>query len=176
MVSPAEEARRIESGDREPTLASELRPLAFLLGSWAGRGVGDYPTIDRFGYLEEVTFSHVGKPYLIYSQRTRSPSGDPLHTETGYWRIESEGAVEVVLAHPFGLVEISEGEVAGKRVVVHSRHTSATSTGAPVDAVQRTVWLDGDVLRYTVDMAASGQPLQRHLEAELSRVGRPNLA
>ena len=173
-MNPTEETRRIESGESEPALAPELAPLAFLLGTWAGGGVGDYPTIDRFDYLEEVTFSHVGKPFLIYSQRTRSPSGARLHTETGYWRVDPEGAVEVVLAHPFGLVEISEGEVAGDRVTLRSRHTSATSTGASVDAVQRTVWLDGDRLRYTLDMAASGQPLQRHLEAELSRLGPPD--
>jgi hypothetical protein len=40
-----------------------------------------------------------------------------------------------------------------------------------VTALRRRVEVDGDVLRYTLDMAACGNPLVRHLEAELRRTG-----
>ena len=152
-----------------PPLASELGPLEFLLGTWTGKGVGDYPTIERFEYLEEVTFVHVGKPFLGYTQRTRSPAGAPLHSETGYWRPGPEGTLEVVLAHPFGLVEVSEGSARDGRVELRARTLSATSSGAAVEGLERTLWVEDGVLRYTVEMAASGEPLQRHLEAELRR-------
>ncbi|AMC86932.1 Putative transposase [Mycobacterium tuberculosis] len=45
-------------------LAPALQALSPLLGSWAGRGAGKYPTIRPFEYLEEVVFAHVGKPFL----------------------------------------------------------------------------------------------------------------
>src|ERR1700758_5104250 len=47
-----------------------IAPLSFLLGRWKGTGKGDYPTIKPFNFFQEVTFSHIGKPYLIYNSRT----------------------------------------------------------------------------------------------------------
>ncbi|MFN2490250.1 MAG: FABP family protein [Actinomycetota bacterium] len=154
----------------EAPLHADLEPLAFLLGTWTGEGVGDYPTIARFRYSEEMTFTHIGKPFFSYSQRTWSPDGGAaLHSESGFWRAAGPGAIEVVLAHPFGVVEIQEGGLEGRRISLMSKTLASASTADQVAAVTRSFEVDGDVLRYTVDMAAADQPLQRHLEAELRR-------
>jgi hypothetical protein len=148
--------------------------LAPLLGTWTGEGTGDYPSIEPFGYLEEVTFGHNGKPFLTYAQRTRSPDGTALHAETGYLRIPAAGRIELVLAHPTGVTEISEGTItaASGTLVIELASTSIglTSSAKDVAALTRSIRVDGGELSYTLQMAAVGLALQHHLSATLHRV------
>ncbi len=154
----------------EPDLHPTLVPLAFLLGTWAGVGQGEYPTIESFEYRETVTFAHVGKPFLAYSQRTSRRSDDfPLHAESGYWRVPSAGRVEVVLAHPTGIVTIDEGSFDGCSIELRTTTVAGTSTAKDVSLVERSFVIDGDELRYSVRMAAVGVALQHHLAATLRR-------
>lgn len=155
-----------------PDLHPHVVPLAFLLGTWEGEGRGEYPTIEPFSYRETEVFGHVGKPFLSYAQRTVRHDGTPSHAETGYWRAVGGGRVELVLAHPTGVAELAEGVVEGTRVELRSTRVVTTPTAKAVTALERTVEVDGDVLRYTVRMAAVGQPLQHHLAAELRRTAR----
>jgi hypothetical protein len=160
----------------EPELHPDVAVLAPLLGTWEGSGTGEYPTIDDFAYLESITFGHVGKPFVAYTQRTRHPdTGAPMHAETGYLRVPRPGSIEIVMAQPTGLAEIYEGAVVGgdAPLVIDVRSTSinATPTAKDVTITERTISVTGDDLHYTFRMAAVGQPLQHHLSATLHRVG-----
>jgi hypothetical protein len=160
----------------EPDLHPDVAVLAPLLGTWEGSGTGEYPTIDDFAYLESITFGHVGKPFVAYTQRTRHPgTSAPMHAETGYLRVPRPGSIEIVMAQPSGLAEIYEGAVVGGDVplVIDVRSTSinATATAKEVTITERTISVTGDDLHYTFRMAAVGQPLQHHLSATLHRMG-----
>jgi len=148
--------------------------LAPLVGTWAGRGAGEYPTIQPFGYFEEITFGHVGKPFLRYGQRTKaSDDGRALHAETGYVRVPSAGRVELVVAHPTGITEISEGTLSVSETTVEMELNATaigrTASAKSVTALSRSIRIDGDELTYTLRMGAVGQPLQHHLAATLHR-------
>ena len=91
-------------------LAPEIYPLAWLVGTWQGDGVVDYPGIDASGFTQRVVFDHDGGPYLRYESTIRltpdhtptvpepgtltTPQSTPKtqdsvfwSTETGYWRV-----------------------------------------------------------------------------------------
>jgi hypothetical protein len=147
------------------------RPIQFLLGTWRGRGKGLYPTIESFEYEEEIRFTHLGKPFLAYSQSTRSlEDGRPLHGELGFWRPQKGGALEIVLAHPFGVAEILEGTVEGPKIDVRSTSLESTTSAKALQRTSRTFEVDGDVLVYAMSMETAGQKMQGHLTAELHRV------
>jgi hypothetical protein len=155
-----------------------IAPLSFLLGRWEGSGAGGYPTIESFRFGQELTFTHIGKPYLIYTSRSWRLDQDdnklePLATETGFWRAQPDNKVEVLLAHPTGVTEIYLGEVSGNRIDLATDVVARTETAKPVTAGKRLYGLIGEDLGYAYDMAAVGQPLLPHLSAQLKKLKPP---
>eukprot|EP00048_Salpingoeca_helianthica_P003689 m.69688 g.69688 ORF g.69688 m.69688 type:complete len:273 (+) comp12843_c0_seq5:909-1727(+) len=158
-------------------LHSALLPVASLLGTWQGKGAGKYPTIEPFEYEEELTFTHVGKPFFEMKQRTWHPvSKLPMHTETGYLRMTPRGP-ELVVSDPTGLAEVYSGSVQrdGEALVLafESSAIQKTATAKEVSSMTRTLRLAPDVsgsllLTCSLAMAAVGQPLQEHLTSTLA--------
>lgn len=165
------------STTEKPAMHELVVPLAALVGTWRGSGEGEYPTIDSFTYNEEVSFGHVGKPFLAYGQKTKhATTGLPLHAENGFFRPVGpvgSGEIEVVMAHPTGILESLAGtiEAADDSLVLTLRSSavSGTATAVPVAEVTRRIEVVGDVLTYEIAMAAAGQPLTHHLRASLHR-------
>jgi hypothetical protein len=168
-----------------PDLHPSLVPLAFLLGTWRGIGVGGYHGVPDFRYEQEITFVNTGRPALSYTSvttwadepRDNRVPGSPLATETGFWRLQDDpdkpGAkvVEVMLAHPFGIVEIYVGTLSGTKIDLDSNVLIRTATARDVDRSQRLYGIvEGGDLAYAIDMEAEGKELQPHLSARLTKV------
>jgi hypothetical protein len=153
-----------------PNTHPDLGRLAGLLGDWHGVGDGQWGTGEPFHYREWVTFTHNGKPFVIYAQRTQADDGRALHAEMGYWRAGPDGAVEVTMAHPIGVIEIELGRWEGSALHLRTSRIECTPTAKPVTGLERDLELDGDVLRYRLRMATDGGETRPHLHAELRRV------
>ncbi len=148
-----------------------LAPLQMLIGTWRGEGKGEYPSIENFSYGEELNFWHTGRPWLGYLQKTWSlDDGAPMHSESGYWRPQRDGSLEVVIAHAFGIVEVLEGTIDGSKIELASTGFVSTSSAKTIKAIMRTFEVANDGLSYDVSMAYDTHPLQHHLGAVLERV------
>ena len=158
--------------DLEPALL----PLSFLIGEWAGVGLGQYPTIEDFRFGQEVVVTYTpGKPFLDYESRSWLIDDDgakvrPLAREHGYWRAQPDKQVELVLAHPTGIVEIWLGEVDSGKIELRTDAVARTATAKDYSGGHRLYGLVKGDLYWTFDMAAMGQGLQNHLAAQLKRV------
>ena len=147
----------------------DLAPIAFLLGTWRGEGEGEYPGVEPFRYREELSFEHVGDPFLLVTESSWTPDGAPLHFERGPIRPLGAGRVDLALAHPIGVAEVAEGTVDGTDVTLRSTAVVRTATGSPVTEVERRYRMEGDGLSYELKMAMEGVARTFHVRATLSR-------
>jgi len=142
-----------------------------LLGRWLGEGSGEYPTIEPFAYREILEVVQVpGRPMATWrSTTTDAVTGEARHTEVGFLRSTSD-ACELVLAHGFGVTEISVARPATPGSYdFGSTSISCSPSAKRVDQVRRTVRVVGDVLEYEISMAAVGLEMTHHLSARLTR-------
>jgi hypothetical protein len=165
--------------DEAPAPHALLTPVLGLIGTWRGRGRGEYPTIDgEFTYAQEVTFSHDGRPFLRYEARAWLVGADgaplrPSARESGWWRLQPEGRVEALITQPTGIAEISVGTADGGAVDLSTHEVAVTPTAKDVSATRRRYSLSDDgTLTFVHDLAAVGRPLQHHLAARLRRDGQ----
>lgn len=167
-------------------LHPSLVPLAWLVGRWEGVGVLGYPGLDEARFGQEVHFRHDGRDFLHYSSQMHllDDAGEvtaPIDSETGYWRVavaaDPEAAaarapgvdVEVLLAHPTGVVEVYVGRATGARVDLVTDVVARTRTAAEYTAAQRIYGHVGNELMWALDVAAGGHPMASYASAALKR-------
>ncbi|MFJ6722158.1 FABP family protein [Streptomyces sp. NPDC091259] len=152
----------------------QLRPVLALIGRWHGRGSGEYPTLEHgFRYEQEVTFSHDGRPFLRYESRAwlideAGTALRPSGREVGWWRVLPDASLEVVLAHPTGIVETYVGRARGSEFEMATRTVSLTPRAKEVTGMRRRYTLEGGELVVVQEMEAMGQPMRHHLMARLA--------
>lgn len=172
------------------SLPEELLPLSWLIGRWAGVGLGQYPTIEDFRFGQEVVFSTDGRPFLHYASRSWLLDDDgnrirPAGAETGFWRPRPDNEVEVTLAHPTGFAEIWVGSVevlgladaaiTSARATLRTDVVTRTASAKPYESGERLYGLVNGELMWTFDMAAMGESMTNHLSARLKPADSPDI-
>ncbi|HET7277512.1 MAG TPA: FABP family protein [Dermatophilaceae bacterium] len=159
----------------DPDLPSELAPLAWLVGRWEGAGVVGYPTIESAHFGQEIEVTHDGRPFLEWRSRTwlLDESGQmvrPLAKEVGFWRPLPDNEVELLLAHPTGIVELYHGTTSPAKIELRTDAVVRSPHAKEYAAATRLYGYVNSNLLWAMDMAAMGESLQSHVSAELKRV------
>jgi len=155
-------------------LHPDLMPLAWLVGTWRGKGRGEYPNVPSFQFAQEVSFNHDGRPFLNYFSRSWIIDENdeiirPAASEVGFWRIKEKNVLEVLLAHNTGIAEGWVGLVQGAKIQLAMDQGYSSPTAKIVTAGSRLYGLVEGELFTSYDMAAQGQTLQAHLWSSLER-------
>ena len=156
-------------------LHEELYPLAWMVGTWRGRGQGEYANIEPFEFLQEVVFNHDGQNYLNYF--SRSWILDPVTKElvrpgayeTGFWRPKPNNVLEVLISHSIGITEGWVGVVDGPRIQLAMDQGYSSPSAKIVTAGSRLYGLVEGELFFAYDMAAEGQVMQPHIWSSMQR-------
>ena len=162
----------------DASLHTDLAPLAWLVGRWAGAGLVGYPTMESARFGQEVVCSHDGRRFLRWESRSWLLDEDgnqvrSLATELGFWRpaaADDEADVELLLAHPTGFLELYAGSAEPAKVELATDGVMRSPDAKEYTAAKRMYGYVGGNLMWVMDMAAVGQPMQSHLSAELKRV------
>ena len=155
-------------------LHPDLMPLAWLIGTWRGKGRGEYPNISGFQFAQEVSFNHDGRAFLNYFSRSWIINENdeivrPAASEVGFWRVKENNVLEVLLAHNTGIAEGWVGVVKGAKIQLEMDQGYSSPTAKIVTAGSRLYGLVEGELFTSYDMAAQGQTLQAHLWSSLER-------
>ena len=158
-------------------LDDALLGLLPLVGVWRGEGELVDPAAERpSAFGQQITVAHDGRPFLVWEARAWLLDGDgavtgPTVRESGFWRPQADGTIELVLAHDTGVVELYYGSA-----------RSLTSWELQTDAVARTASarqvtgstrlygiVDGD-LAYVDERALDDGALAPYMSARLQRI------
>lgn len=191
----ADESTKLLPEDKPPVpseLPEPVIPYAWLLGTWVGVGLGQYPTIDDFRFGQELRFWTDGRPFLYFQSLSwiLDEDGEKVGhgaSESGFWR-PKEDSLEAVMTYSSGYTEFMVGKnevtqiqdavITAANLKLTTDVIVSTPTAKEYTASERLFGLNGGDLFWTYDMAAVGQTLQNHLSAQLKRasfIGDPQL-
>ncbi|MCA6094889.1 FABP family protein [Streptomyces sp. SCA3-4] len=158
-------------------LHPSLVPLVFLLGKWEGAGVADFPGAEKCNFGQEVVFTHDGRDFLEYVSHSWVLDADgkpvkPLETESGYWRIDENRQVEIVMIRDSGVVEVWYGELADKKpqIDIATDAVARTAASGPYSGGKRLYgYVKGDLM-WVGEKATPEVPLRPYMSAQLKKV------
>ncbi|MFD7663074.1 FABP family protein [Streptomyces sp. NPDC059788] len=157
-----------------------LVPLAFLLGNWEGAGVADFPGSEKCNFGQEVTFTHDGRDFLEYTSHSWVLDGEgkkvaPLETESGFWRIDKDRKVEIVMIRDGGVAEVWYGELADQKpqIDLATDAVARTAASGPYTGGKRLYGYVNSDLMWVGEKATPEVPLRPYMSAHLKKVVDP---
>lgn len=154
-----------------------IKELSLLTGKWKGRGVANFPTIERTEYIEELEFDFIGDDETImFDQRTwKIENGEkaaPLHWEAGYIIALESGKFDLFNAQNSRRVEVmtSTQFISGENKLTLLFESKYFGNDERMQKTARDFIIENNSLHFIMKMATAKTPeFQLHLESRLIR-------
>lgn len=163
-------------------LGPELHPACLsllpLVGVWRGEGEANHPAMESsYRFLQQVTFSHDGREFLLYESRAWKLDGEggtivePAFRELGWWRPQPDDSIELLLAHHSGVAEMFFGRPKNQTTwELSSDAIVRTPTAEDVTATNRLYGVVEGSLAYVEERSTTKHEMAPRLSAKLERV------
>ena len=155
---------------------TSLQLFTVLEGTWKGKGRGQFPTVTSFDYHETLTFTRRDEKTLAYEQRAQKHYDGQTewlesHWENGFIRILENGELELTSVQ-IGRTEVLAGSIESIDNLFRIHFVSKTIANDPrMISSARTFELDGDTLRYEMEMHTTAvNRSTKHLGIVLRRI------
>ena len=147
-----------------------------MIGTWRGNGHGDYPTIEKFQFGQELIFQQDGRPFIHYISRAWIDDDEGNRCATPRRRPASSGRRRTARSRWCSPTTPASSRSGTASSTPTSRGSRSSPTRSPAPRPPRSTsagkrlygYVEGDLL-YAYDMAAMGQQLQPHIWARLQR-------
>jgi hypothetical protein len=161
-------------------LNPSLLPLAFLLGTWEGVGVADFPGEEKCNFGQSVTFSQDGRDFLEYVSHSWVLDAEgnqvrPLESESGFWRVDADRKVEIVMVRDQGIVEIWYGDLGAKKPQIDlvTDAVARTAASGPYSGGKRLYGYVNSDLMWVGEKSTPDVELRPYMSAHLKKVVSP---
>ena len=170
---PDDTANLREGPDLHP-LCTGLLPL---VGVWRGAGEMIEPGApEAVAFGQQVVFAHDGGPFLSYESRIWLLDDDgaitgPGPRETGFWRPQADGTLEVLVVDSSGLVLPFAGHA--RNLTSWELEAGTLVRGRAAPRVEQTTRLYGVVrgdLAYVDEREYVGHAMAPYVSAQLGRI------
>ncbi len=163
-----------------------ITPLTWLKGLWEGRGKATFPTHGDFDYEDHMTFKLMERDFekepIIHFEEIAwvidQDKREFKHWETGFFKPESDGSIQLYICHNTGRIEIMYGKIktfdlANRTFeVVFESASIRNDKGTKVAVASRRKFMfKDDVLQYWLGMSTEDVvEMSDHLRVEVRRV------
>ena len=166
-------------------LVELMKPLTWLKGNWEGKGKAVFPTHDDFEYEDNMRFKLIEEAFdkepIIHLEEIawviNKNEREFKHWETGYFKPEPNGSIQLYVCHNTGRIEVTYGtfnfinlEAKSFEMIFLSESIRNDEGTKMTFNTKRKLLLKQDVLTYTLEMSTKEVPnMTHHIGAEMYR-------
>ena len=155
-----------------------INTLKFLEGLWRGKGIAQYPTIQKTDYIEELVFKKDNdSQILFYEQKTWTKNDSKIFNKIIFWEsgflIDKSKYIELCNVQKSGRMEILTGELLSSSnniIEIYFRNKNIFNDERVISSGRKFITSESEI-KYELWMSTNNNvKYDMHLSASLTKI------